>query len=68
MEFLDGETLKHRIESVPLKADSLPDVGGQIADGPDTAHSQRNTQLTSSREVRTCPRKTAILPFPPLAS
>ena len=68
MESLDSETLKHRIESGPLKTDSLADLAVQIADGLDSAHSQGTTQLTSSREVRICPHKSAILPFPPPAS
>jgi serine/threonine protein kinase len=33
MEFLDGETLKHRIETGPLKTDSLADLAVQIAEG-----------------------------------
>jgi formylglycine-generating enzyme required for sulfatase activity/dienelactone hydrolase/predicted Ser/Thr protein kinase len=40
MEFLDGETLKSRIESGTLPIDSLLDLGMQIADGLDAAHSQ----------------------------
>jgi eukaryotic-like serine/threonine-protein kinase len=40
MEFLEGETLKHRIESGPLKIDSVLDFGVQIADGLEAAHSQ----------------------------
>ena len=40
MEFLDGETLKSRIESGTLPVDSLLDLGIQIADGLDAAHSQ----------------------------
>jgi serine/threonine protein kinase len=39
MEFLDGETLKSRIESGTLPVDSLLDLGIQIADGLDAAHS-----------------------------
>src|ERR1700752_3489688 len=33
MEFLEGETLKQRIESGPLPTDSLLDVAVQISDG-----------------------------------
>ncbi len=40
MEFLEGDTLKRRIESVPLKIDALLDLGVQIADGLDAAHSE----------------------------
>src|SRR6201988_1617951 len=40
MEFLDGETLKSRIENGALPVDSLLDLGIQIADGLDAAHSQ----------------------------
>src|ERR1700751_5748548 len=40
MEFLDGETLKSRIENGALPVDSLLDLGIQIAAGLDAAHSQ----------------------------
>ncbi len=40
MEFLEGETLKHRIESGALETDALLDLGVQIAEGLDAAHSQ----------------------------
>jgi hypothetical protein len=56
MEFLDSKT---------LKTDSLADLAVQIADGLDSAHSRGTGQLTSPREVRICPHKSAILPFPP---
>jgi serine/threonine protein kinase len=40
MEFLDGVTLKHRIENKPLPLGQLLDLGGQIADALDSAHAQ----------------------------
>jgi eukaryotic-like serine/threonine-protein kinase len=38
MELLQGETLKHRIERGPLQIDDLLNLGSQIADGLDAAH------------------------------
>ena len=39
MELLEGQTLKHRIEGRPLKVDQLLEIGIQISDGLDAAHS-----------------------------
>ncbi len=38
MEFLEGETLKHRINQKPIKIDELLDLSIQIADALDAAH------------------------------
>ena len=40
MQYLEGQTLKDRIGTKPLKTDELLDLAIQIADGLDAAHSK----------------------------
>src|SRR5438093_830664 len=39
MEYLEGSTLKYRIEGKPISLDQLLDFGAQVADALDVAHS-----------------------------
>jgi serine/threonine protein kinase len=40
MELLGGETLRHRINGKPLEIETVVDLGIQIADALDAAHSK----------------------------
>jgi non-specific serine/threonine protein kinase len=40
MQYLEGQTLKHRVGTKPLKTDELLDLGIQIADALDAAHTK----------------------------
>jgi TolB-like protein/Tfp pilus assembly protein PilF len=41
MEMLEGQTLRHRIETVPMKVEEVVELAVQIADALDAAHSKR---------------------------
>ncbi len=40
MEFLEGQTLKHRISGKPLELERVPEYGHQMADALEAAHSR----------------------------
>ncbi|MFZ0814593.1 MAG: protein kinase [Candidatus Sulfotelmatobacter sp.] len=40
MEFIDGQTLKHRIEGKPMRLNEVLEIAVQVADALDAAHAQ----------------------------
>jgi eukaryotic-like serine/threonine-protein kinase len=40
MEYLEGVTLKHRIETQPMRLEAICELGAQISDALDAAHSK----------------------------
>ncbi len=61
MEFLDGHALKHRIISGPLPLDELLDIGIQMANALDAAHSKLGCRTLCRNALRTdggCSMKT----------
>ena len=40
MEFIDGQTLKHRIEGKPMRLPEVLEIAGQVADALESAHAQ----------------------------
>jgi serine/threonine protein kinase len=51
MELLEGQTLKHRITGRPIDIPALLEIGIQIANGLDAAHSKESSTATSSRPI-----------------
>src|SRR2546422_4989625 len=50
MEYLEGTTLKYRIEGKPISVDQLVDFGVQVADALDVAHAAGIIQQGRSEE------------------
>jgi serine/threonine protein kinase len=51
MELLEGQTLRHRIAGKPVEIEAVLDLGIQIADALEAAHSKASSTATSSLQT-----------------